>query len=378
MMQITKKSPSLNHLFTNINQVCIVTNNCDETVRCLSKYLGIGPFKCWYHQSPRLFNTKVYGKKVDWKMKIAIAWIGNIQLEVVENIEGNTIYSEYLKTKGEGVQHLLFDTGNLSLEQSINQLAKLDCSVTQEGMLNIPVQLGFINLPPTPRFLSNLLIPKFAYLDTENLAKTTFELLKLPPFLPLKSGISITKPDYWIPEGNKNINSSLPNSFINQIFKVGILTYDIDKTVRNYVKTLGIGPWKIYTLQEPRLLQTKVRGKNVSLSVRMAVTYIGNTLLELVQPLDGESIYHELLSTQGEGVHYIGVSSDKLNFSELLEHFSKLGCPVAMEGKLENIYQFAYLDTKPLAKMMMEVVSIPVNKISLALESLQPDEIYPN
>ncbi|MEA5565011.1 VOC family protein [Anabaena sp. UHCC 0399] len=379
MMQINKKAPAiLNRLFSKINQVCIVTNNFDETIHKLSKYLGIGPFKCWYHKPPRLFNTKVYGKEVHWTMKVAIAWIGNIQLEVIEPLEGTTLYSQYLQTNGEGVEHILLDTGNLSLDKSIKQLAKLDCCVIQEGMLNIPVQIGFLSLSSIPRFLSNLLIPKFVYFDTKVMAKVTFEMLKLPPLLSLKNGISITKPDYWIPEGNTNINSSLSNSFINQIFKIGILTYDLDKTLRNYVEILGIGPWKIYHLQEPRLSQTKLRGKKVNLSVQIAVAYVGNTLLEIVQPLDGSSIYHELLDKQGEGVHYIGVSSDKLNFSELLQHFSKLGCSIAMEGTLENTYQFAYVDTKSLAKMMMEVVSIPVQKIPLALESLKPDKIYPN
>ncbi len=240
------------------------------------------------------------------------------------------------------------------------------------------MQIGYLKLSSIPRIFSDLFIPKFVYLNTQDSAKTVFEILQLPPLLSAKAGLSIVKPDYWIPAENTNINTSLSNSFINQIYKIGIITSDLDKTVHNYAERLGIAPWKIFNLQSPRLSETKIHGKNVNLSMRIAVTYIGNTLLEIVQPLDGISIYNDLLDKQGEGVHYIGVASEKFNFSELIKHFNKLGYSIAMEGKLENAYSFAYLDTKSVAKMMIEVISIPVNKISVALDNLQPDEIYPN
>ncbi|WP_196510425.1 VOC family protein [Nostoc sp. NZL] len=374
-MSIKKNS---NSLFTQIRQICLVTNDFEKTVYGLSKELGIGPFKCWDHKPPRLFDIKVYGKEVYFTMKLAIAWIGNTQLEVIQPLEGQNIYQEYFDTYKEGVQHLLLETGNLNLNKAVNRLATVDYSVIQEGKLNIPVQIGFLKLPSIPRIFSDLFIPRFAYLNTQNSAKTVLEILQLPPFLSAKAGISIVKPDYWIPAENTNINTSLSNSFIDQIYKIGIITHDLDKTVRNYVERLGIAPWKVYNLQSPRLSETKIHGKNVNLSVRIAVTYVGNTLLEIVQPLDGISIYHDLLDKHGEGVHYIGVASEKLNFSELIKHFNKLGYSIAMEGKLENAYHFAYLDTKSVAKMMIEVISIPVNQISVALENLQPDEIYPN
>lgn len=378
MTYTNEKVSTLNHLFKEINQVCIVTNDFEKTVDGLSKDLGIGPFKCWNHKLPSLFNSKYYGHEVDFKMRLAIAWVGKTQFEVIQPLEGPNIYRDYLKTHGEGVQHILLDTGNLSVEQTIKQLAKVDCGVIQEGMLDIKIKLGFLNLPSTPPFLLNLLSPKFFYLDTESIAKTTIELLQLPLLISHQRGINIGRQEYWLPEGNPKFNSSLTNSFISEIFKIGIVTYDLDQTLRNYVERMGIGPWKIYNLESPRLSQTKLRGKNINLSMRMAVTYVGNTLLEIVQPLEGSSIYNELLSKHGEGVHYLGVSSENLNFYELIEHFGKLGCSIAMEGKLENAYDFAYLDTKSLAKTMMEVVSVPTKEISVALESLKPDKIYPD
>ena len=50
MLKITNasKTSSLSGSFiTEINQVCIVTNDLEKNVRELSKRFGIGPFKCW-------------------------------------------------------------------------------------------------------------------------------------------------------------------------------------------------------------------------------------------------------------------------------------------------------------------------------------------
>jgi hypothetical protein len=366
-----------NSIFTGISQVAIVTYNFEKTVSNLVKYLGIGPFKCWHYKPPMLFNSKLYGQDNYCTLKVAIAFVGKMQIEVIQPLEGQSLYQEYLSTHGEGIQHLLLDTGKLSLEQSIQKLAAVNCVVDQEAMLNMPIQIGFFYLPSTPRFLANLLNPKFVYINTEAQEKTTYELLKLPPFISFKTGITLAKADYCIPEKNNKINSSLANNFIDKIFKIGIITADIEKTIYNYVEQLGISNWRIYHLDNTKLSHTQIRGKNANFSIKSAVTYVGDILLEIVQPLEGQSIYQELLEKHGEGANYIGVSSDKLSFSELIDHFSKLGFSSAMSGKLKNAYDFTWLDTKDIAKMMIEVVSIPVNKISLALESLQPDRIYP-
>ena len=375
MTNASKTSSLSGSFITEINQVCIVTNDLEKNVRELSKRFGIGPFKCWNYKLPSLFKTKFRGKELLWTVKLALAWVGNTQWEVVQPLEGPSLYQEYLHAHGEGVHHLLVDTGSLSFDRAIERLVAMNFPLVQEGMINAPVKLGFLTLP-RPRFAYNLLCPRFAYMDTEDATKTSLELLNLPPLVSLRRGCSILKCDYWIPAGNTDINASLPNSFISQIFKIGIVTHDLDETLRNYVERLKIGPWRVYNLQSPKLSQTKLRGKDTNFSMRLALTYVGNTLLEIVQPLQGASLYQEFLESHGEGVHYLGIATEGLNFSEAIERFAALGCPVVMEGELENAYRFAYLDTKPFAKTTLEVVSIPVREISTALERLKPDQWY--
>ena len=379
-MVITNKTDSQvntlpNSFIKEIIQVCIVTHDLDKTVHTLSEKLGIGPFKCWHHTPVSQINTKFRGEKIVSTAKLAIAWVGNMQLEVAQPLEGPSIYNDYLEIHGEGIHHLMLDTGSVSIEQAVERFLSVGCPVVQEGMVNVPVKLGLVNFP-RPQFAHNLLCPWYGYLDTEGAIKTTIELLKLPPFTSLKSSSSLGKPDYCIPEGKANINSSLEKSFISQICKIGIVTTDLEQTLRNYVERMAIGNWRVYNLDSSQLSQTKLRGQEANFSLRVAFAYIGNILLELVQPIQGQSIHHELLEKHGEGINYLGVTTEGLSFAQAIDKFAAMGCQVVMAGNLKNTYQFAYLDTEPFTKTTLELVSVAAKTLPEALGHFKPD-YYP-
>lgn len=46
-------------------------------------------------------------------------------------------------------------------------------------------------------------------------------------------------------------------------------------------------------------------------------------------------------------------------------------------SSIKNAYRFAHLDTKPFIKTTLEIVSISVDEIKIALERLKPDQVYP-
>jgi Glyoxalase/Bleomycin resistance protein/Dioxygenase superfamily len=361
---------------SNIVQIAIITRNLESTVRELSERFGVGPFKGWNHTSLSLLNTKFRGRESPWSAKIALAWVGNIQLEVVQPSEGLTLYDQYLNEHGEGVQHLLINSDYLSFEQTVEKIVTAGFPVVQEGIVSVPIHLGFIKLP-RPHFAHKLLCPKFAYLDTKDAIKTSLELIKIPPPISYRQACKIGKGDYFVPEGSIDINATLPNSFINKIFKVGIITRDLDATIRSYIEHFKVGPWKVYKLQASKIAQMKMRGKDAEFSIRLAIAYIGDTWIEIVEPLDGASLYREFLDAHGEGIHYLGVSTGDLSFSEAIEKFTSLDCPVLMEGELENAYRFAHLDTKPFIKTTLEIISISVDEITTALERIKPDQVYP-
>ena len=78
-------------------------------------------------------------------------------------------------------------------------------------------------------------------------------------------------------------------------------------------------------------------------------------VVELLQPVDGPSIYKEWLDEHGEGLHHIAVMRPTPEESEdARRHFDELGAGVLMEGRLGETIHFYYLDTEPLLKVIFE------------------------
>jgi len=78
---------------------------------------------------------------------------------------------------------------------------------------------------------------------------------------------------------------------------------------------------------------------------------------EILQPLEGPSIYKEHLEQKGEGLHHVSVVPPNENVDEALANFKKAGVDVLMSGRLGDNIRFYYMDTEPTLKMVAETVS---------------------
>ncbi|MFC1918320.1 VOC family protein [Chloroflexota bacterium] len=109
---MAEKSP-----FSQINQVGIVVENLDKAVKYYES-LGIGPFKS---VQPSTLLRELYGKPVppgDVLIKIATAQVGEMQYELIQPIAEGTPWMEYLKEKGEGINHLGFQVDDIDKEEA--------------------------------------------------------------------------------------------------------------------------------------------------------------------------------------------------------------------------------------------------------------------
>jgi hypothetical protein len=139
---------------------------------------------------------------------------------------------------------------------------------------------------------------------------------------------------------------------LGEITQVGLVVKDLQESMERYWKLLGIGPWNIYTYAPPMLRDATVRGKRVDYSMRLALSMAGPVQLELIQPLEGPSIYVEHLAEKGEGLHHI--QSRVENIEEVLAAFEKSAIKVLMSGKIGD-GEFYYLDTVPVIGIIYEI-----------------------
>ncbi len=148
-------------------------------------------------------------------------------------------------------------------------------------------------------------------------------------------------------------NSVAPKIKIDKIIQIGIVVKDLRKTVDNYWATLGIGPWQIVRMEPPILTDVTLRGKPVKASMLAAIAQNGSIQLELIQPLDGQSIWKEFMEARGEGLHHVQslVKDPKV----IRAAFKELGVNVLMSGKIAN-NMFYYMDTERLLGIILEFI----------------------
>jgi methylmalonyl-CoA/ethylmalonyl-CoA epimerase len=85
-----------------------------------------------------------------------------------------------------------------------------------------------------------------------------------------------------------------------------LVVHDLDAAVRAWVERLAIGPWTGYRLGPPRLRAMLYHGDPVEFTFRHALAWQGGTQFELIEPLEGPSIFADQLAIHGEGLNHIG------------------------------------------------------------------------
>jgi methylmalonyl-CoA/ethylmalonyl-CoA epimerase len=142
-----------------------------------------------------------------------------------------------------------------------------------------------------------------------------------------------------------------------RITQVAIVAKDLRKTMEAYTNIFGWKPWSVYEHKPPILHHQTLRGKPVNYSMIGAEVHCNPIDFEILQPLEGPSIYKEFLEEKGEGLHHISVVNTAENVEQALEDFKKHGVDVVMSGRLGEGIRFYYMDTDPVLKMTAETVS---------------------
>ena len=151
--------------------------------------------------------------------------------------------------------------------------------------------------------------------------------------------------------------------------QVAYVVADLDASVRHWADTLGIGPWTIWTLTPDVLNDTMYHGRHAEFSFRHALASSGPLQFELVQPLDGPSIFADQLGTTGPGLNHVGVlAEDHAEASEQIVAHGYTPLQSARFGKSED-GRFAYF-LSPDGDAIIELIHPPSERFT-------PDYIYP-
>ena len=166
----------------------------------------------------------------------------------------------------------------------------------------------------------------------------------------------------------KNEEKQLP---LKDVAQICILVPDIEKAVEIWWKKFGIGPWHLYTYGKPLVKRMTRHGKPCEYKMIIALSYIGKMRIELIEPLEGDTVYKEFIEDHGYGVHHLGVLTDDMKGS--LKNAESAGIAMTMDGAgfgPDDDGHYAYLDTEKLIGTTIEFIERPKRRNP-------PERIYP-
>ena len=137
----------------------IVVRDMEKAIKYFEA-LDVGPFPAFIGGPGMKFSGKtVKGKQVDYDMDLRLAKgdLGGVGFEIIQPLKGDTVYTEFLEKKGEGVHHLAFGVEDFDAE--VADMKKRGFMVVQTGAVG------------------NV---RWAYFDTDKLGGMLIELCETP------------------------------------------------------------------------------------------------------------------------------------------------------------------------------------------------------
>lgn len=140
-----------------ISRIGIVVENMEKVIENYRAILGIGPWDICEMTPPVLHDVTYRGKAVNPGWKAGFANGGPVQLELIQPVSGENIFSDFIHEHGEGIHHIQF---------MVDDIKETNRIMEAEGY---PVLMG-----------GGILDGGFAYYDTSGPLKVIWEAMQLP------------------------------------------------------------------------------------------------------------------------------------------------------------------------------------------------------
>ncbi len=140
-------------------------------------------------------------------------------------------------------------------------------------------------------------------------------------------------------------------STLTNLHHIGLIVKDAKKTIKELSRA-GIGPFEPAPMKD--LTDREYRGKRVKSHSDVWFTKLGPINLEIVQPVDGDSLQKETLTAKGEGIEHIGFFVQDL--WQKVDDLVKNGYRVLASAKGPSGGGWAFLQSEPDAGFYIELV----------------------
>jgi methylmalonyl-CoA/ethylmalonyl-CoA epimerase len=157
----------------------------------------------------------------------------------------------------------------------------------------------------------------------------------------------------------------------NGVAQVALIVEDLEEAVEAYWKLFGIGPWHFYTYGQPLVQRMSYHGQPGEYKMRIALSYLGPLRIELIEMVEGDTVYADFVREHGYGVHHFGLLVEDME--EAIAQAEAAGLTMTQDGAgfgRDGDGHYAYLDTEEQIGVTLELIERPKGRVP-------PEKIYP-
>jgi len=147
-----------------------------------------------------------------------------------------------------------------------------------------------------------------------------------------------------------------PITGFDRAIQIGVVVDDIHRTMEKLTELFGIGPFRVVNCPPvERIDQQFYYGELDRFRTVQAFADLGSVELELIQPLEGRTIWSDFLEKRGPGIHHIRFNvPDHKTLSAYLQN-AGIGRTQEGAGIRDNTYWVNY-DTEKLLGFVIEIM----------------------
>ena len=165
--------------------------------------------------------------------------------------------------------------------------------------------------------------------------------------------------------------TTLDHSFLGDLIEIGIVTADHRRTMEGLVR-LGIGPWRVYTFGPENVAEQTYRGEAAEFRLKVCFARSGDLTWELMEPIDGPTIFADYLERHGEGIHHVAYDCGGIPMDDRIREFGARGFQCVQSGKWMGKNHFAFFATDEATTTVFETYVFPPG-----FEYPEPESWYP-
>lgn len=132
----------------------------------------------------------------------------------------------------------------------------------------------------------------------------------------------------------------MPTSLAKGFFQRAYVTNDLERAISDFSATYGVHAF---------LRMRDIAFADTAASVHIALAYVGDDMIELIQPVGDIPLYDSLLPDTGYALrfhHYGHLLTSEEEWEAMTSEIARQGLTVSLQGESGGMLRYLYADTR--------------------------------